>query len=307
MCVMRHRALWIVVTVLSAIGLAFPVAGSQNPELPVIRAGIDLVHFDVLVTDKRGTLVDGLTADDFEVIENGTRQTLSIFAAGNREALPDLHLGILIDVSGSMGPLDDVRYITLEVLNRLPEAAGYTLIVVGNDARVTRFARADFSTLIERVRRLNRRGSESTALWDGFQRYLRDIGEEPGRHALVVFTDGRDTASTATFEHVRRAFRGSAVTVFSVDFGEARGSAHELQLRQISEETGGVMMFAYTRDQMDEVYRRIVREVRSQYGLGYVSTDPRQDGRWRDVKIRLVRPEHKDLRIRSRDGYYARK
>jgi len=97
------------------------------------------------------------------------------------------------------------------------------------------------------------------------------------------------------------------VTVFSVDFGEARGSAHELQLRQISEETGGVMMFAYTRNQMDDVYRRIVGEVRSQYGLGYVSTDPRQDGRWRDVTIRLVRPEHKPLRLRTRAGYYAAK
>jgi len=133
------------------------------------------------------------------------------------------------------------------------------------------------------------------------------VTEQPGRHALVVFTDGRDTASTATFQHVLRAFRGSAVTVFSVDFGEARGSAHELQLRQISEETGGAMMFAYTRNQMDDVYRRIVGEVRSQYGLGYVSTDPRQDGRWRDVTIRLVRPEHKELRLRTRAGYYAAK
>ena len=295
------------VTVVTAIGIALPLVASQDLEVPVVRAGIDLVHFDVIVTDKQGTLVEGLTADDFEVIENGARQTLSVFAAGNREASPDLHLGVLVDVSGSMGPLEDVRYITLEVLNRLPEAVGYTLIVVGNYERVTRFDRSEFGKLIERVRGLNQRDRESTALWDGFQSYLRAVAEEPGRHALVVFTDGRDNASTATFEHVRRAFRGSAVTVFSIDFGNARGSAHELQLRQISEETGGVLMFAYTRDQMDEVHRRIVREVRSQYGLGYVSTDPRQDGRWRDVKIRLVRPEHQSLRIRAREGYYAAK
>jgi hypothetical protein len=172
---------------------------------------------------------------------------------------------------------------------------------------VTRFARGDFATLVERVRRITRRDSESTALWDGFRSYLGAVTEQPGRHALVVFTDGRDTASTATFQHVLRAFRGSAVTVFSVDFGEARGSAHELQLRQISEETGGAMMFAYTRNQMDDVYRRIVGEVRSQYGLGYVSTDPRQDGRWRDVTIRLVRPEHQRLRLRTRAGITRRR
>ena len=304
---MRHLARLVGVTVVSAIGIALPLAASQDPDLPVVRAGVDLVHFDVLVTDKQGTLVEGLTADDFEVIENGARQTLSVFATGNREASPDLHLGILVDVSGSMGPLESVRYITLEVLNQLPEAVGYTLIVVGNAARVTRFERSDFGKLIDRIQRLNQRNSESTALWDGFQKYLRVVAEEPGRHALVVFTDGRDNASTATWTHVLRGFRGSAVTVFSVDFGDARGSSRELHLRQISEETGGVMMFAYRRDQMDEVQRRIVREVRSQYGLGYVSTDPRKDGRWRDVKIRLVRPEHKDLRIRSREGYYAAK
>jgi VWFA-related protein len=305
---MRHLARVVGVAVVSAIsnGL-FLLADSQDQDPPRIRAGIDLVHFDVTVTDKTGTLVEGLTADDFELLENGARQSLSVFAAGQRDAAPDLHLGILIDVSGSMGPLENVRYITLEVLNRLPEAAGYTLIMVGNDARVTRFARGDFATLVERVRGITRRDSESTALWDGFRSYLGAVTEQPGRHALVVFTDGRDTASTATFQHVLRAFRGSAVTVFSVDFGEARGSAHELQLRQISEDTGGAMMFAYTRNQMDDVYRRIVGEVRSQYGLGYVSTDPRQDGRWRDVTIRLVRPEHKELRLRTRAGYYAAK
>ena len=304
----RDLARVVGLAVVSAISSGlFLLADSQEQDPPRIRAGIDLVHFDVTVTDKTGTLVEGLTADDFEVLENGARQSLSVFAAGHRDAAPDLHLGILIDVSGSMGPLENVRYITLEVLNRLPEAAGYTLIIVGNDARVTRFARGDFATLVERVRRITRRDSESTALWDGFRSYLGAVTEQPGRHALVVFTDGRDTASTATFQHVLRAFRGSAVTVFSVDFGEARGSAHELQLRQISEETGGAMMFAYTRNQMDDVYRRIVGEVRSQYGLGYVSTDPRQDGRWRDVTIRLVRPEHKELRLRTRAGYYAAK
>jgi VWFA-related protein len=295
------------VSVVAAISVAVLPSAAQEPDLPVVRAGIDLAHFDVIVTDKRGTLVEGLTANDFEVIENGERQTVSVFAAGNRDASSDLHFGVLVDVSGSMGPLEDVRSITLGVLNRLPEAVGYTLIVVGNDARVTRFARTEFATLVDRVRRLNRRESESTALWDGFRAYLRAVAEEPGRHALVVFTDGRDTASTATFAHVRRAFRGSTVTVFSVDFGDARGTAQEIQLRQISEETGGAMMFAYTRGQMDDVQRRIVTELRSQYSLGYVSTDPRRDGRWRDVTIRLVRPEHKDLRIRARDGYYAAK
>ena len=300
--------LLIVIPVLVQVASAEAVDLAPAAQEPVVvRAGIDLVHFDVIVTDKRGAVVPGLTADDFEVVEQGTRQTLSVFAAGNREASPDLHLGILVDVSGSMGDLEDVRRITLQVLNQLPEATDYTLLIVGDEARVAHFTRADFGALLDRVRRINQKEPESTALWDGFRTYLRRVAEQPGRHVLVAFTDGRDTSSTATFVHVLRDLRAAAVTVFGVGFGHGKGSAHGLQLSQVADHTGGITMFPNGPDQLDEVHRRIVTEVRSQYSLGYVSTDQRRDGRWREVKIRLVRPQHKDLRVRARDGYYAAK
>jgi VWFA-related protein len=273
-------------------------------QAPLIRAGIDLVHFDVIVTDKRGRVVDGLTAEDFEVVEQGARQTVSVFAVGNRDS-PDLHLGILVDVSSSMGELQAVRDITLEVLNRLPEATDYTLVLVGDDADVAHFARRDLGALIARIRAVKRKDGESTALWDGFIAYLRDVAPRPGRHALVAFSDGHDTSSSATFEHVRRSLRASTVTMFGVGFGHSDGSAHGWRLGQLADETGGITMFPHGPDQIAEVHRRLITEVRSQYSLGYVSTDERRDGGWRDVKIRLVHPEHKDLRLRARDGYFA--
>ncbi len=295
----------LVLLLIAAADAADRDAATQEPA--VVRAGIDLVHFDVIVTDKRGSLVSGLTRDDFEVVEQGTRQTLSVFAAGNREAAPDLHLGILVDISGSMGDLEDVRRITVQILNRLPEATDYTLVIVGDEPRFAHFPRNEFSALLERVRRINQKESESTALWDGFRAYLRRVAEQPGRHALVAFTDGRDTSSTARFEHVVRELRAAAVTVFGVGFGHGKGSPQGLHLSQVAEKTGGITMFPNGPDQMDDVHRRIVTEIRSQYSLGYVSTDERRDGRWREVKIRLVRPEHKDLRIRAREGYFAAK
>jgi VWFA-related protein len=283
------------------------VAGSAHAvqQPPLIRAGIDLVHFDVTVTDKRGIVVEGLTAQDFEVVEKGVRQTVSVFVAGNREAAPDLHLGILVDISGSMGDLEFVRRITLDVVNRLPEATDYTLVVVGDEPRVAHFVRADFAAFIERVRRLERDDRESTALWDGFRSYLRVVAKQPGRHALVAFTDGRDTSSSATAQHVLRDLRALAVTVFGVGFGDAGGSHPGLRLSQIADETGGITMFPKGPDQMAEVHRRIVTELRSQYSLGYVSTDRRRDGQWRDVKVRLARPEHKGLVVRTKNGYFG--
>ena len=274
----------------------------------IIRAGIDLVQFDVVVTDRRGAIIGGLTADDFEVVENGKRQTVSVFAGDGEERSSDLHVGILLDLSGSMaGQLPLLRDATIEVLNRLPEAIDYAMVEVGNAARLSRFARGEFDALVERVRRLKRNESASTALWDGVKSYLVEAADRPGRRVLVAFTDGSDTASTATFEQVLRAIRGSGVTVFFVDFSGVKSATQALRLRRISDETGGLTMFPYGREQIDEVHRRIVSEVRSRYSLGYISTDPARDGRWRKVKIRLVRPEHKGLDIRAREGYYAAK
>ena len=302
---------FLVLTVAAVLSsnLAVDAAGRSRAAqgAPLIRTGVDLVHFNVIVTDKKGAFVHGLSAEDFQVVEEGALQTLSVFAAGNRDVPTDLHLGILVDVSGSMGDLEDVRRITVEILNRLPEATGYTLVIVGDEARVAHFTRAEFGALLDRVRRINQKEPESTALWDGFRSYIGRVAEQPGRHALVAFTDGRDTSSTATFEHVLRDLRSAAVTVFGVGFGHTNGSAQGLRLSQVAARTGGITMFPNGPDQMDEVHRRIVTEVRSQYGLGYVSTDGRRDGRWREVRIRLIRPEHKDLRVRTRDGYFARR
>lgn len=288
------------------VGAGASIGKRADQEPLVIRAGIDLVHFDIIVTDRRGVIVRGLIAEDFEVVENGTRQTVSVFAGGSDERSPDLHIGILLDLSSSMaGRLPLLRDTTIEVLNRLPEAIDYTLVEVGNDARLSRFTRRDFAALVERVQRLKRNENASTALWDGLRSYLVEAAGQPGRHALVAFTDGADTASRATFEQVLRAVRGSGVTVFGVDFSGVKSTVQALRLRRISDETGGLMMFPYGRNQIEEVHRRIVSEVRSRYSLGYVSTNAAQDGRWREVKIRLVRPEHMNLTVRSREGYYA--
>ena len=295
------------VLVMWLIVFAGLVAYLSGQEPPVVRAGIDLVRFDIVVTDKRGSIVGGLTADDFEVVENGKRQTVSVFAGGSDERSPDLHFGILLDLSSSMaGRLPLLRETTIEVLHRLPEAIDYTLVEVGNDARLSHFTGRDFGALVERVRRLKRNESASTALWDGLRSYLVEAADQPGRHVLVAFTDGSDTASRATFEQVLRAVRGSGVTVFAVDFSGVRSSTPALRLRRISDETGGLTMFPYGRQQIEEVHRRIVGEVRSRYSLGYVSTDPAQDGRWRQVRIRLVRPEHQDFDVRAKEGYYAK-
>src|SRR5262245_32848804 len=78
-------------------------AAVQQP--PLFKAGVDLVNFGVTIADRKGVLVGDLTADDFEVFEDGRRQTIRYFAGGDPAADngPPLHLGVVIDVSESMG------------------------------------------------------------------------------------------------------------------------------------------------------------------------------------------------------------
>jgi len=93
------------------------------------RTQIDLVHFGIAVTDKTGVPITGLTAEDFEVKEAGKPQTIKFFAAGNPETAPPLHIGFLLDASGSMEEdIKDVRTAAIKFLNAMEEAFDITLV-----------------------------------------------------------------------------------------------------------------------------------------------------------------------------------
>jgi Ca-activated chloride channel homolog len=276
-------------------------------EAPILRARTDLVHFGVTVTDRQGNVVPGLTADAFEVTENGARQEIVTFAAGS-DAAPDLHVGVMFDSSESMvTAIDAARTAAIRFLNRLPEAVDITLVDFADDVRVSQFSQDDFPRLVERIRGGKVKGQ--TALYDAFTMYLTGARDEQGRHVLAVFTDGGNSTGTTRYTNLIELARASQVTIYVVGLLEHQSASArselEVRMRRIAEETGGRAIFPSSLKQIDEAYDRIVDEIRSQYSIGYVSTDSRQDGRWRPVQVRLVKPEHKNLRVRTRQGYYA--
>jgi Ca-activated chloride channel family protein len=276
-------------------------------DAPIIRARTDLVHFGVTVTDRQGNVVPGLGADAFEVVENGTRQTITSFAVGS-DAAPDLHVGVMFDSSESMlAAIDAARTAAIRFLNRLPEAVDITLVDFADDVRVSQFSQDDFPQLVERIRGGTVKGQ--TALYDAFTMYLAGTRDAQGRHVLAVFTDGGNSTGNTRYTNLIELARASQVTIYVVGLLEHQSpsarSELEVRMRRIAEETGGRAIFPYSLKQIDEAYDRIIEEIRSQYSIGYVSTDLRQDGRWRPVQVRLVRPEHKNLRVRTRGGYYA--
>jgi Ca-activated chloride channel family protein len=277
---------------------------SHNPQF---TARVDLVNIGVTVTDKRGTLIATLARDDFTVLEDGRPQTITYFAGAEAPA-PEMHLGLLLDVSGSMeSDIAFTRTAAVKFLNTLTEARDVTLVDFDTEVRVARYEQHDFARLIERIR--GKKTGGDTALFDAIGVYLDGAAGQEGRKVMLLYTDGGDTRSAMRLGELLDLVKASDVTIYAIgvfDVNAGRLRAEEqMVLRQITEATGGKVYFPPSVKELDKVYEQVVAEIRAQYTLGYISTNPKSDGSWRKIDIKISRPDARDLRIRARRGYYA--
>lgn len=284
--------------------LAAMSAGAQQ----VFRSSIELVHFGVVVTDKSGMPVHGLTRDDFEVVEDGSAQTLSLFAGGDPDSAPPVHLAFMIDNSGSMvNDIKDVRTAAIKFLNKVEHLLDVTLIDFDSEVRLARFGPDDFPRMIERIR--GRRPDGYTALYDALGVYLDGAASLTGDKILVLYTDGGDTRSAMSQGDLLNLLKASDVTVYSLGYLQHQGSArHDQQqvLTRIAATSGGLAFFPTSMKDLDRMYEQILGQITGRYSIGYVSTNTKMDGTWRNVKVRLKnKPQFKDMKIRTRSGYYA--
>jgi Ca-activated chloride channel family protein len=272
------------------------------------RAGVDLVNVAVMVIDRQGNFISNLKQDDFELFEEGVKQSVQFFSRGDADAEAlNLRLGLLLDTSGSM--FEDIslaRTAAIRFLKDLPEAHDITLVDFDTEVRVARCGTADLPRLVERIR--SRKPDGWTSLYDALGIYLDGADDMDGRKVLVVYSDGGDTRSAQTFADIMSMLRVSDVIVYTVGFLEHQPlfvkNEQKMRLQQIADVTGGEAFFPVSIKALDTVFARIVSQVRAQYSLGFVSTDTRQDGTWRRVDIRLA-PRYQALRVRARKGYYA--
>lgn len=271
---------------------------------PTFRTGVDLVNFGVTVIDRKGNLVTELSQDDFELYEDGKRQTITLFSQGDRDEAGPLHLGLLLDGSGSMEmDINLARGASIKFLNLLPHAEDITLVDFDTQVKVTRYPQRDFARLVERIR--GRKVDGFTALYDALGVFLDGADQQHGRSILVMYTDGGDTRSTITFGNVMELLKASQTTVYAVGLVEHQGSyRHELRMRlqQMVDATGGQAFFPSALKDLDSSYEKVLGEIKAQYSLGYVPTNTTQDGSWRKVEIKL---KNRDLKLRTRKGYFA--
>jgi len=286
------------------------VAATTAAALPMqrFRIGVDLVHFAVVVTDRQGAPVSGLTVDDFQVLERGVAQRVSFFAAGDPAMGPPLHLAFLLDASGSMeSEMRDVHTAAIKFLGQNEEAADVTLVDFDTEVRVARFRTENYPRLIERIRTRKPRGY--TAFYDAIGVYLRGASEQPGQKVMVAYTDGADTRSSTRPGEVAEMLKGSDITMYALGYLQRQPSSAQrmaqLELQRFATITGGQAFFPTSVKELDGMYDRIRAEIAARYTLGYVSSDDRADGSWRPVEITVTRPDLRGAKVRTRAGYFA--
>ena len=283
-----------------------PLRGFQ---VPVFRTAVDLVNLGVTVTDRKGALIADLKAEDVEIYEDGKKQTIRYFAAGDAVGQgPDMHLGLLLDVSESMG--EDVKFTrtaSIKFLNTLVDAVDVTVVDFDTEVRVARYSQTEFARLIERIRRQKTAGM--TALYDAIGVYLDGAAQQNGRKVMLLYTDGGDTKSSIRRGELLDLLKASDATVYVVGELEHQSTSGSFEarsvLQSIADATGGQAFFPQSVKDLDQMYGKVVAEIRAQYTIGYVSTNEKTDGAWRKVEIKVVSKKGGDFRLRSRKGYYA--
>jgi VWFA-related protein len=303
--------------VAAALVCAALVVVSGQGRQPTFRSGVDMVSFGVTVVDRKGNLLTNLEEKDFEIYEDGQKQALQVFVpcdarTGQGEhAVPptELHLGALFDISGSMeADIQLASTAAIRFLDALQDARDFTLVEFDTQVRVARYSQSEFSRLIERIRSRKAEG-RMTALWDATGVYLDGAADQEGRKILVLYTDGGDNGSSITFGDLIDLLKASDVTVHVIGFLENQSARERMdqqsRLRRIAEITGGQAFFPVSAKDLDGVYAKIAAEIDAQYSMGYLSTATRTDGAWRKVEIRVLRPDLKGVKVRTRQGYFA--
>ena len=259
---------------------------------------VRIVQVNVAVADRSGRFVGGLTRDQFRIAEDGTPQVIAYFA--NEEA--PLEIVVAMDISTSMShALDDLRIAVRHFLAQLRPEDQVTLVAFNDEPFVLTQRETDPSVRAQALDRLSAWGG--TTLYDVIIRSLELLSRRPGRRSLIVFSDGEDQSSQATFAHVERALKGSDAALFAVGLGRGREQVNLREtLEALAEPSGGRALFAERPAELAKVFAELRTELAHQYLVGYESTNAKPDGSWRKLSVEIPGTNY---RVRSRQGYFA--
>ena len=268
------------------------------------RGSVTTVEIPVTVTDSNNRLITGLTKDDFEVFEDGDPEPVTQFS----DKRTPVSVGVLLDISDSMRgqPILDARGALDRFMADLLEGDDEAFVGAFNHLpRILVPWTAPPSRLTGRLD--NERPTGGTAIYDAIAASMSMFGRrQRTRAAMIVISDGADTASDHSLPQTRELLRRSDAFVYAIAIDSATERRVSTRvnpeaLREITGPSGGYTEVVRASTDLGPATQRIAEELNSQYTLAYATTRP-QDGSWRTIRVRI---RNRDYIARARRGYFA--
>ncbi len=294
-----------------------------------IKVDVNLVNILCTVRNKSNGLVGNLEKKDFRIFEDGKEQDIKYFT---RETDIPLTIGLLVDTSGSQERLLDIEkraaYQFFSKVLRKKDLA--FLIQFGAEAELLQDDTNSPRLLQDGLNQLHmsvpvgglhpgpvptQQNQAGTILYDAVYLASHDkMQSEVGRKAIVIITDGVDTGSkTSRDASIEAALKSDAI-IYSIDYEDRSaygggfgtimigGAGGEGELRRLSGDTGGRVFKVDRRNSLDDIFQQLQDEMRSQYSIGYQPPNPKKDGSYHKIEIRVG---DKNYKVQARKGYYA--
>jgi Ca-activated chloride channel family protein len=297
--------------------LAVGVGRGQEP----IRVKVNLVSVAFVARDANGALVNNLTQEDVEVLEDAIPQKIAFFS---RSADVPLTLGVVVDASGSQDHFSKQHKNDLEVFFKdvLGPKDRVFLVGFGNHIRLV----SDFSQsgedLLEQWKQYQKSTGRfpelgpredrdlGTAFYDSiYYSVTEKLAQENGRRAILLFSDGEDNSSSHNMMTAIETAQSENVVVYAIRYTDkehgkltARNKYGTSVMDRVARETGGAHIDAEMTD-AHVYFRQIAEELRTSYELGYYPTDPLKDDSFRKI---VIKSKREGIKVRAKTGYFSR-
>ena len=281
---------------------------AQEPPQPTFKVDVRLVRMLVTVKNAQGQLVGGLEQKEFRVFDNGVPQEITLF---ERRTEQPLSVSLLVDTSRSTErerryEIDSVKRFLGRLLTE--GRSDDTVALYGFNTDVTLFTPPTnkLSRVENGLRSLRSEGA--TSLYDAIYLAARNMREVPGRHVVLVVSDGGDTASKVKFHQALEALHDADAVLYSVLVVPVKGDPGrnlrgENALFTFAQWTGGKQFVPALGADLDYAFDEILRDLRTQYLLGFYSRNvPPSNDRFHKVRVDVMRPAHN---VSARNGYYS--
>ena len=299
-------------------------AGEKPDDNFTLAVEIELVNLDVVVTDKKGNFIPNLTAKNFRLFEDKIEQKITNFSP----TTAPLTIVILVEFANTLAFwYDDVVTPTAGFIQMLRPDDWAALVAYDLRPEILSDFTQDKRELFAGLNRMRIPGFSETNLFDALKDTLDRLEEVDGKKAVLLIGTGVDTFSKITFDTMLKRVNSTNAVIYCIgmmqflrEYMDARGYLApedrltylqaDNQLNTFAKRTGGKAWFPRFMGEYPNILQQVGIELRSQYSMGYQSTNPNKDGKFRKIKVEVVDETGtvvKSVIARAKDGYQAPK